>query len=193
MTALSQLAGKRFGNLLVLSRAPDHLSPPGTRRRVRWHCQCDCGHPTIAWSEHLISGRRVSCGCNKITHAKTLNKKHGLTGSREWNSWRGMKERCQNPNHIRYDLYGAHGVKICDRWRDSFKNFLADMGTRPPRTSLDRINPYGDYEPSNCRWATHREQRLNRRRTQAIRDFVVGLAAEVSACRRLAPRWVVGS
>lgn len=187
MTALSQLAGKRFGNLLVLSQAPSHVTPSGNNR-TRWHCQCDCGQQMTAWAEHLVSGRVVSCGCRKIERVKALNTKHGLTGSLEWNSWRGMKERCHNPRHVAYDRYGGRGVKVCDRWRDSFENFVADMGPRPPRTSLDRIDSNGDYEPRNCRWATNREQRINQRasdREKLTPELVIEARLRVAAGERV--------
>src|SRR3954470_16361069 len=80
-----------------------------------------------------------------------------------YKSWEGAKQRCYNPNAKKYEIYGAIGVTMCDRWRTSFANFLADMGPRPPGHSLDRYpDPYGNYEPGNCRWATIKEQRANR-------------------------------
>jgi hypothetical protein len=83
----------------------------------------------------------------------------------EYNSWRAMIERCENRNSIGYDTYGAVGIKVCKRWRLSFATFVQDMGLRPSRKhSIDRHpDPYGDYKPSNCRWATAREQRINQR------------------------------
>lgn len=91
--------------------------------------------------------------------------KHGhrsKTRTPTYNSWRKMKERCTNPNHDRYPRYGGRGIKICDRWLHSFQNFLEDMGNRPYGKTLDRIDPNGNYEPSNCRWATIKQQARNK-------------------------------
>jgi len=82
----------------------------------------------------------------------------------EYNSWRAMIERCENPNHIGFKYYGGRGIKICARWRSSFEAFFADMGPKPsPRHTLDRKDNERGYEPDNCRWATPAEQRANQR------------------------------
>jgi hypothetical protein len=80
-----------------------------------------------------------------------------------------MKQRCNNPKAISYPWYGALGVKVCERWENSLEAFAADMGRKPtPDHTLDRIDPFGDYEPSNCRWATRAEQTLNQRKRHGL-------------------------
>ena len=85
-----------------------------------------------------------------------------------YGTWRHMRERCADPRHSEYHLYGGRGIKVCDRWRNSYEIFAADMGPRPsPTHSIDRIDVNGNYEPGNCRWATPKEQRHNQRRRAA--------------------------
>lgn len=104
-------------------------------------------------------GRYCSLECSGDV---SKNFRHGLCNSREYESWRKMRRRCTQTNFIDYPKYGGRGITFCERW-EKFENFLADMGSRPPGHSLDRINTYGNYEPSNCRWATPLEQTRNRR------------------------------
>ena len=93
---------------------------------------------------------------------------HGRSGTPEYQAWSDIKRRCHNPNEKRYAKYGGRGIKVCKRWRESFLNFFEDMGIRPQGKSIDRINNDGDYEPSNCRWATRIEQSNNRTNTRKL-------------------------
>lgn len=91
-----------------------------------------------------------------------FNSTHGMSSTSEYRSWLGMKQRCGNKNNHKYYRYGGRGISVCDRWKDSFQNFFFDMGPKPdPSFSIDRIENDGDYKPSNCRWASIKDQQNN--------------------------------
>lgn len=127
-------------------------------KKDRWLCRCDCGQEHAVSGLHLRTGKSASCGCarSRPQHGHTI----GGRPTPEFNSWRGMIERCSNPHHESFARYGGRGIKVCERWA-SFEAFLNDMGRRPRGQTLDRINPEGNYEPNNCRWATTRVQGQN--------------------------------
>ncbi len=134
----------------------------GNRRT--FECQCDCGTIKNVRLYSLINNISKSCGCLISETQKKIRTKHGRYGTREYKSWQSMKERCYNPKNIKWNIYGGDGVKVCDRWLNSFENFYQDMGPRPIGKTLDRYpNSNGNYEPSNCRWATIDEQNMNRK------------------------------
>lgn len=108
--------------------------------------------------------------------------KHNMTASREYCSWECMKARCNNPKNVEFHRYGARGITICQEWNDSFERFYADMGPRPEGTTLDRIDPRGNYEPSNCRWATAFEQQQNT--STARRITYLGITRTISEWAR---------
>ena len=153
------ITGQKFNRLTVL-KATTIRTGAGC---ISWECRCDCGVKLIVKGTNIRSGNTKSCGCLKLETAKKQMTTHGYSGSRTYVSWNGMLTRCMNPNVREYVKYGGRGIKVCKRWF-KFENFLEDMGERPPNTSIDRINPDGNYTKSNCRWATRREQEFTKRR-----------------------------
>lgn len=133
-----------------------------------WRCRCECGNVREYLGSRLRSGATKSCGCLvRDLRAEDLTK-HGHAlggGSPEYKSWASMKARCNNPSHHAYHNYGGRGIEVCKRW-ESFENFLEDMGKRPEGKNLDRIDNNGNYELSNCRWITQKENARNTRKSK---------------------------
>jgi hypothetical protein len=156
--------GTRFARLVVLRRGVVRIRPNGSKL-FSSDCLCDCGKEVTVLNTYLFQGATKSCGCLQSEWQKTGKIQHGCTGTRTHRIWCAMRERCYDPKRASYPYYGAIGVTVCDRWKNSFEEFLKDMGECPPRLEIDRWpNKTGNYEPGNCRWATRKQQVRNTKR-----------------------------
>jgi hypothetical protein len=146
------LAGKKFGKLTAIEsvRVPE-------KRDRGWMCVCECGNKCFVSTSSLLRTTR-SCGCWK----------HGMKGTPTWESWRNIKYRCGNKKCPQWGRYGGRGILVCDRWKNSFKAFLEDMGTCPEGMTIHRVDNDGNYEPGNCVWATKKTQARNRRSNKML-------------------------
>lgn len=159
----ANLVGQRFDKLVVVE-----YSGSTAAQKAQWLCRCDCGGETVVTTGNLKRPGTHTCGCSHKAIGG-YNLSHGMTNTREFNTWRGMLKRCYQPSDISYPRYGGRGISVCDRWRESFSAFFIDMGSPPSAThSLDRINSDGNYEPTNCQWADRKEQARNRRSNRML-------------------------
>lgn len=162
------LTGKIFCRLTVLS-----FNCRTDENRFMWNCLCECGNRTIVEGSHLRGQHTTSCGCyrdQRIVESRTTHGRSRLGKvTKEYHTWLHICQRCENPNDNGYYKYGARGITMCKRWRDSFENFLSDMGQAPSKDhSIERKNNDGNYEPDNCKWATILEQANNRRTNRRV-------------------------
>jgi len=168
MRTIKNEKGNKYTRLLVIEQVGNDKYG-----HALWKCECDCGNSVVVQGKNLRTSNTRSCGCLQIDMAKK-NRKHGAVGTKTYRCWCAMKTRCTNPKEKDYERYGARGITICDRWLNSFENFLQDMGYCPNNAlTIERINNNGNYEPSNCKWGTVTEQARNRTTTKLTMEKAV--------------------
>lgn len=159
MATALDLGGKKFSKLKVVERVENNRYG-----QTQFKCICDCGEEFVTVGSRLVRGHTKSCGCTRNEKIANLNKTHGHTvgygSSKTRNSWRGMKERCDNPKNSHYPSYGGRGISYPDKWK-TLEGFLEDMGERPEGLSLERIDVNKDYAKDNCKWDTPGNQAFN--------------------------------
>lgn len=197
--------GNRYGRLIVIKQDGFKYG-----RFASWKCKCNCGNIKSIAGQSLRSGKTNSCGCLnreiKRVQAISLNFKHGDTSgfiwSKEYIVWHGMLQRCNNPNNKDYKHYGGRGIRVCERWLHSFRNFLNDMGRKPSSEySIERMNNDFGYGPSNCCWATRKKQGHNRRtcrnitfsgKTQILKEWAHELQISPTTLDYRLKKWQIG-
>jgi hypothetical protein len=176
---------QRFGKLVAICSNDKNFE--------RWICRCDCGIEKEISKYDLLSGKSKSCGC--VRYSSTHSTKHGMSNTSIYNIYLGIKDRCLNPNSRAYHNYGGRGIKMCERWQNSFEHFLEDMGARPAGHSIDRIDNDGDYTLENCRWTTRYIQSRNYRRNinieyNSVKYCLTDFCKHIGKSRSTVYKWI---
>lgn len=165
MSKLVDMTGLRFGRLTVISRTENNR-----QGKAQWLCSCDCGKEIVRAAADLKkNGDRQSCGCMRGAWIAEKQRTHGMSQHPAYSVWHSMKQRCTEPTHHAWKNYGCRGIKVCERWLNSFENFWADMGPSYARgLELDRKDNDQGYSPENCRWIPRKSNMRNRRSSRVI-------------------------
>lgn len=169
------LVGERFGRLTVVERGEIK------NHKQQWKCVCDCGLSVLVTTGNLRAGNTSSCGCLRRETSSAQGKSNTIHGrshahmTRLYSIWRGMRQRCSNPNREVYSLYGGKGIKVCEEWNDfrTFEAWALSHGYAD-NLSIDRINSNGDYCPENCRWLTRSENTARANKNHTTRKVIRG-------------------
>ena len=156
---IDEMIGIKVGKWTVLSISGRSF------KSLKYLCRCDCGNEAEIHGPHLRQRNTTQCRPCANREKAQKNIRHGKATSSTYKIWNQIHQRCKNPKTTHYHRYGGRGISVCERWND-FRNFLYDMGERPAGLELDRIDNDGNYEPSNCRWVTHKVNCQNQSRSK---------------------------
>lgn len=169
------ISGQIFERLTVIKQVESYVSPKGYKQS-QWLCKCECGTELIVTAQRLKSKNTKSCGCLKKELLKKTKTKHNKSYTKEYKAYYSIKNRCYNPKDAHYNYYGKKNIKMCDKWLENVENFINDVGPAPSKIhSIDRINPDGNYEPNNVRWATQTVQNINKKITTRNKSGTIGV------------------